>query len=191
MLRDPVKREISNYHYLRRSSGLKGHAVVKQQSLEEYILSTKGNLQTRLLFGLSDVKPKNDRERVDVAKQNLDRYFSVTGIVERFDESLILIQEAFGWRTPIYVKQNVTKPRQQEDTLLSPETLALIQEHNAMDIELYDYVVQKFNQEVAELGTRLEALLKAQQRKNRLYQPLGRTYSLSRHLVLKHLLKQY
>ena len=109
MFRDPVKREISQYHYVRRSPDHKDYHKAKNQTLEEFVLATKGNLQTRLIYGLSDTKIQNGDEMLDIAKQHLNSHFSAVGLVERFDESLVLFQDTFGWHTPVYVKQNYTR----------------------------------------------------------------------------------
>lgn len=191
LLREPVKREISHYHYVRRSSYLKGFNKVQNQSLEQFILESEGNLQTRLLYGLSNVKVHNDNGILKVAKQHLDQHFSVIGLVERFDESLILLQDAFGWSTPIYVKQNITSQRQSNSQSISNSTIELIQERNAMDIKLYEYAKEKFEQQIDSLGERFEQLFHIQKQRNNLYQPLGKTYNFSRYVFLKHVLRQY
>ncbi|MDV3351376.1 sulfotransferase family 2 domain-containing protein [Leptothoe sp. LEGE 181152] len=191
LLREPVKREISHYHYVRRSSNLKGFNEVQSQTLEEFILASKGNIQTRLLYGLSDIKAQNDNEMLKIAKQHLEQYFSVIGLVERFDESLILLQDAFDWSTPVYVKQNITSQRQLNSQSISASTMELIQERNSMDIKLYEYAKEKFEQQIDSLGERFDKLFQIQQHRNHLYQPLGRAYNFSRYVFLKHILQRY
>lgn len=185
LLRDPIARFISEYHYIRRSPGLKSHEQLQSMSLEDYVAvkgQQAGNLQTRLLFGLSEASGSSPTEIVATAKSNLDRYFSVVGLVERFDETLVLLQQAFGWRSPVYVKQNVTSVAEKNQAEISQATLQKIKQHNAMDLELYEYGIQKFQQQIAAID-QFEQRLNQQRLLNRLYQPLGRSYNFARSLL--------
>lgn len=187
LLRDPVARFISEYHYIRRSPGLKLHEQLQSISLEQYIDTkgqTAGNLQTRLLFGLSKISNATPEAIVAQAKENLDRYFHVVGLVERFDETLVLLKQAFHWRSPVYVKQNTTSTHEKVRLPISEKTLEKIRECNAMDLELYAYATQKFEQQIAAIDN-FEQRLNHQKRINQLYQPMGQAYNLARSLVLK------
>ncbi len=118
------------------------------------------------------------------AKSNLDRYFSVVGLVERFDETLILLQKAFSWQPPLYIKQNVTSEAEKKHAEISKATVEKIKQYNAMDVELYDYAVQRFEEQLAAIDD-LEQLLNRQRFVNMLYQPIGRSYNFARSLMLK------
>lgn len=185
LLRDPVARFISHYHYVHRSPGVKAHEQVRSISLEEYVETMgaeKGNLQTRLLFGLSEVSKPTPENIIATVKQNLDRHFRVVGLVERFDETLVLLQRAFGWRSPVYVRQNVTLAAEKNQAEISQATLQKIKQYNAMDLELYEYGLQKFEQQIAAID-QFEQRLNQQRLLNRLYQPLGRSYNFARSLL--------
>jgi Sulfotransferase family len=189
-LRDPVKRVISHYQYVRRSPSVPGHAEALTMSLADYALAKKGNLQTRMLYGLTEQHSSCESDMIAIAKQHLDTYFPVVGLVECFDASLILLQLTFNWKTPVYIQQNVTVQAKQsslsiEDHKISSETLALIQEKNTMDLALYQYAQDRFEQHIKHQGQRFDQLLVTQQRINRLYQPLGKTYNWARTQILR------
>ncbi|MEB3209753.1 MAG: sulfotransferase family 2 domain-containing protein [Leptolyngbyaceae bacterium] len=186
-LRDPIKREISHYHYLCRSPNLKQHSIVKKQTLKEYILSTEGNLQTRMIYGNSCTKDDPSKGVLEVAKENLEKYFTVVGIVERFDESLVVLQHSLGWKTTVYRKQNKTNIRQTKSCQITPEVLNLIQNKNSIDIELYKYANTKLDQQIEDLGDRFKDLMNTHKRINYLYQPFGYAYNAFRSLILNHL----
>jgi Galactose-3-O-sulfotransferase len=187
LLRDPIARFVSEYHYIRRSPGLKSHEQLQAMTLEEYVDvkgQGAGNLQTRLIFGLSKTSATTPSEVVATAKRNLDQYFGVVGLVEQFDETLVLLQKQFNWRSPVYVQQNVTSAGEKKRAAIADATLEKIKQCNAMDLELYEYAVHKFEQQVAEISD-FEQRLKKQKTVNTLYQPMGRAYNLARSLVLQ------
>ena len=97
------------------------------------------NLQTRMIAGEEWIDPKRpaDRAALQRAKENLQNHF-VVGLTEEFDESLRLMSERFGWKVGSYTKKNVTRRKPRNDTLDS-ETLGLLREANALDIELYQF----------------------------------------------------
>ena len=76
-----------------------------------------------------------DRQTLEIAKKNLEKSFSVVGISERFEESLVLIARTFGWEVPFYENRKVSKSRPKID----PIEIELIKKHNQFDLELYEY----------------------------------------------------
>ena len=121
ILRHPVERIISHYYYVLRTPEHYLHADVAANKidLENYVyrgISTElDNGQTRLLSGyLSGAVHNQDidyggctREMLEKAKNNLSNHFSVVGLSEHFDESLLLMKQRLGWRSPYYVKHRV------------------------------------------------------------------------------------
>ena len=88
-------------------------------------------------------------------------------LVERFDETLLLLKQAYGWRNVHYVRQNVTggRPLQAD---LPPTTLDLIAEYNQLDLELYKYVATRFEQQVRQQGPKFPKQVRSFQATNRL-----------------------
>ena len=71
--------------------------------MEDYVrlFPERHNLQCRLIAGGKDTAIADER-LLDTAKENLTKSFSVVGISEQFEESLMLIATTFNWQIPFY-----------------------------------------------------------------------------------------
>ena len=93
-----------------------------------------GNQQTLKIAGRPDA---------DAAIELLDSKVGFVGLLERFDESLVLLQR---WAQPIgldirYQAKNVSGNSSVKTQLLAdPESLSLLREVNQEDLKLYRYV---------------------------------------------------
>ena len=138
MLRDPVPRALSAYYFILRRPLNPLHRKVKRDRLgvEDCLrlFPQRHNLQCRLISGLKDIATDDER-LLGIAKENLVKSFSVVGISERFDESLMLIATTFDWEIPLYKNCKVSKARPQID----PGTVEMIRDHNRLDVELYEF----------------------------------------------------
>lgn len=153
MLREPSERVLSLYDYISENRAHPLHEEVAGLSLEEFVKSDVDryevqNGQTRQISG---VRQDPDRPALELAKDNLREFFSVIGLVDRFDESLLLLRKKFGWRMPFYVKKNVTARRNARSTV-SERVLAAIATRNMLDIELYAFARDQFRRTVAGHG---------------------------------------
>ena len=154
MVRNPKDLVISQYRYVLRTQNHRHHEVVNSEhmSIEEYIRSGISieidNSQTRAIAG-DRATPYGECSgaMLEQAKRNIESSFTVVGLTERFDESLILLQHAFGWSHLNYVRANVSPNR--DPVELTSSTIALIEEHNRFDEELYRYVTERFDEEIA------------------------------------------
>jgi hypothetical protein len=81
-----------------------------------------------------------DERVLDIAKENIAKSFSVVGLCERFEESLMLIAKTFGWEIPYYENRKVSKVR----PAVEPGVVEMIQEHNRFDMELYEFTGKRF-----------------------------------------------
>ncbi|MCG3141451.1 MAG: hypothetical protein HDKAJFGB_02736 [Anaerolineae bacterium] len=159
MLRDPIERVISDYYYVRRTPIHPFHQTIiaNNLSLDAYIRSgmskvASDNGQTRFVGGgpkgASHIPfGKLTRDILECAKENLSKKCAAVGLVEQFDESMLLAQHTFGWTTPWYQKKNVTKNRIMADAL-DAATLNLIRENNQLDMELHAFAKQLFVQQL-------------------------------------------
>lgn len=193
VLRHPVKRVISQYNYIRNNPHNPQFKLLQSISLEEYILKEGKRLcnqQTNMISGLSTPKNCSDIEVLKIAQDNLDRYFAVVGITEMFDETLLTLQQKFGWKIPYYVKQN-TAQNHSEEKSIPQSTIALIEEYGSLDLQLYDRAKQKLQTQIAQLGEPFQEKLNFQKQVNSVYQPFGKVYSTARHIVLKNILQVY
>jgi hypothetical protein len=145
MLREPVARVLSAYYFVLRRPLNPLHRKVKRERLgiEECLRLFPGrnNLQCRFISGIGDTSIDDER-LLDIAKENLAKSFSVVGLSERFEESLILISKTFGWQVPFYKNQKVAKNR----PTVEPKLAELIREHNRLDVELYEFGKKLFEE---------------------------------------------
>ena len=146
MLRDPVARALSTYYFILRRPLNPLHRKVKKErlSIEDCIRSfpQRHNLQCRLIAGVKDASSTGDERLLDMAKEHLIKSFSVVGIAERFEESLMLMATTFDWEIPFYKNCKVSKTRPQID----PGTVEMIRDHNRLDVELYEFSKRLFEE---------------------------------------------
>ena len=191
ILRDPVDRIISHYYYALQC-GPKHYlynAITSQHmSLKDFICSgissELNNGQTRLLSGVEGVGTitgfgQRSTEILERAKKNLREHFVVVGLSNKFDETLILLKRAFGWKNLCYIKKNVTRNRPRREDI-SKDTLNLIEKYNELDIELFKYTKERFEELISQQGFSFDKELKEfklsnSKLSNKLY---GEIYSL-------------
>lgn len=176
MVRRPKGLVLSQYNFVLRTPGHRHHDEVtsKGMTLERYIESglslEMDNSQTRAIAGDLDTPfGACTDEMLETAKRNIEGHFTVVGITERFDESLVLMQQAFGWSKIHYVKANVAPGRRPDP---SPEALRLLGEHNRLDNELFRWVGERFDAAIAGDPGFAEAFERFK-RGNNLYRPWG------------------
>jgi hypothetical protein len=138
MLRDPVARVLSAYYFVLRRPLNPLHWKLKRERLgvEDCLrlFPHRQNLQCRFIAGIED-SAINDERLLAIAKENLTKSFSVVGISERFEESLMLMATTFAWEIPFYENCRVAKTRPQID----PGAVEMIRDHNRLDLELYEF----------------------------------------------------
>ncbi len=115
------------------------------------------------------------RAMLERAKVNLAS-FAVVGLTERFDDSLVLMQRAFDWHRIRYVSVNIDPNRQRRDAP-SEEDLVMVREQNALDLELYAWGAERF-EETLTTWPGFERARTEFLRANERYQPWGRLMQL-------------
>jgi len=155
VLRDPVDRVISYYYFIRRTPSHYLHDFIRDDEvdLKSFIESEAhvmiDNAQTRVISGVWH-GPKFGqctREMLGMAKRNLRDHFAVIGLTERFNETLLLLSKTFGWRWLFYTRKNVSRRRPRKEEL-SIDTLKAVTSSNRLDIELYDFAENLFEQQI-------------------------------------------
>lgn len=191
LLRDPFKLVLSQYRFVRRQPHHRFHQIVssRQMSLADYIRSgismEMDNGQTRAIAGdTSTPFGQCTEDMLQRAQQNIDAFFSVAGLTERFDETLILLREVLGWSHLSYLPANVSPDRMSLEDL-PQDTVRLIEEHMALDRELYSFVRRRFDQAISAIPD-FDRELRRFQRLNRLYRPWREmTYSMPKRMFLR------
>lgn len=180
-LRDPIDRVISHYYFLKRSPSHPLHDTIVQQnlSLEDYVTSgicdEVSNDQVRLVAGVERTSPVDLDEMLKMAKDNIDNKFLVVGLLENFNETLVLLKRRLGLRNIFYGIRNQTIGRPLKEQI--PERiLHLITELNYADIALYSYAKENLAKTIEEEGP---AFLKDVRK----FELLNRPYSNIFHLV--------
>lgn len=177
VMRDPVDRIISHYYYVLRrpKHRLYDEITTKKMSLKDYAasgLSTElDNSQTKYLAGLETPYLKYGEYSDDIlgaAVENIQKHFSVVGLQERFDETMLLLEKALGWKRPLYVKANVTDTRPRKEDL-SADTLSTIEKYNELDIELYRLAQERFEKQIEAFGKDMSRQVKLFSLQNKAY----------------------
>jgi len=176
-LRAPVERTVSDYYYGLRNSA--PDAAIRKLSMLEYLArGDLANLQTRMIGGTIAGRDKAADE-TDLArgKQRLDEDFAAVGVLEHFDESVMLIGEALGWRYFLHRRENVA-PDPPRVEVLDREVLHVIEQINELDLELYHHAATLLGAVLARRGrgfaTRAQAIRLASQGSEALLRsPLG------------------
>lgn len=166
LLREPIERTISQYYFI-RSTFEKTHqqGVIGDETYQKISSMTFGvfvseafsdrydNLQIRALAG-SKAKRYDGIVTDDVfelAKKNLREKFSVVGVVEDFERSLLLLKRYYGWSNIFYFVRNPTKNRPRRSQLTS-ETINRIHLINEFDLRLYDFAIELLGLRIDEQG---------------------------------------
>lgn len=164
ILREPVERVLSYYYFLQaRKSN-----IVQDKTLEDFVrMQRTKNSMTNYLSGVvlkrqlvnSSIDSDSvycSNEMLELAKKNLKEHFKVVGLLERFDETCLLLKKALGWNIPLcYVKTNVSKKRSLA-TDIPKTTLRLIEENNELDLQLYEYAKEVFEELIHQQGASFE-----------------------------------
>ena len=146
LIRDPVSRAISLYHYERKTTHGTDH--ISQRSFDDYL-----DVRPTIGGAITDFQTYNLTGGRDVAeaKRILDRFF-VVGLVERFDEFLCLLSHSLnGAFDAAYIPLNVSG-----DRVVSAETLTISQqkrilEMNRADSELFAYAGERLERDLSVL----------------------------------------
>ncbi len=125
LLRDPVKRAASQYRFWVQRMG-------SSMTPEEYLEHpASSNLQVRKIAGSDDV---------DAARRIVEKHFLLIGMVEQFDEFMVLLASRLGMPAErfAYAPKNLAASR---GPLALPDGFeAALEERNRSDIELYRWV---------------------------------------------------
>jgi hypothetical protein len=135
LIREPVHRFLSFYHYAKNSPTAIEHEEVKDLSLSEAILDPTFVGYNRLCSYLGGDSVSNPYER---ACYNIENTFTFFGFQERYSEFFAIMQRRFGW-TGVVIRQEEHISGVPQVSSLSKDMYEVLCEHNKLDIDLYGF----------------------------------------------------
>jgi hypothetical protein len=149
-LRNPRERLLSGYRHIKGDGahGLKSKINVADYKLKDFLkngLSKKtDNLIVRYLSNKMDKDYMTiNEDDLKTALLNFDKYFSVFGLTEYFDESLVLLSDHMSW-SPLYYFRENNSTYKIDTKELDEETEKLILACNKYDEILYKHALDRF-----------------------------------------------
>jgi len=132
------------------------------------------NHQTRFYSGflynkaLPGNKP-NLNDSLKFAKQNIEKHFLLIGMVEKYDEYLLLLKKLLKWhyKDICYPHMKLNKSKYQK-VEISKKTISLIEKNNINDMELYEFVCKRFDKKINQFDS-FQDDLKYFRKLNRIY----------------------
>ena len=128
------------------------------------------NAQLRIIAGRPPEAGSCNQDTLEQAIQHLKDHFPVFGLTERYDESLILMKRRLGWDAyPYYVTSRVGKDGngEKEEREVDPEVEARIKERNELDVKLYNYAQERFEEMIKAEGPGFQEEVNGFQKRNR------------------------
>jgi hypothetical protein len=159
LLRDPVDRLISTYFYIRERPEHRLHERLCStgMSFEDFVRSgitlETDNWQARAISGVHEDFGCCSEDMLRRAKQNIVDCFSVCGITERFDETLVLLKRALAWEwgSLYYTRENATRRRPSRQDVPRP-WIEAVEGQNPLELELYAFARARLERSVDEDG---------------------------------------
>lgn len=154
MFRDPIERAVSWYYFVKQNPDSEDYKrfVVNSDGFEDFVGKGYGgtNSQMRVLLTREQLKKTNDdKELLKVALNNIEKYFTVFGFAEKFDESLIHFKRTLGWKyLPVYTSRNITASRPRVADL-PQSTIDVVKERNWADILMYEHAMRLFKARIS------------------------------------------
>jgi hypothetical protein len=182
VLREPVSRLVSLYYYcqpmishyttlLQKVNGNVAKLVSLPKTSDfyfDFVPCMQGVMNAETFFGCPSPELDNGMVRrfsgyglkptpcpahaLDVAKRNIETYFSVIGLLDRYAETLELFAKVFGLPSLVQNHVNANPKSKAENEPLAPEIIERIRSMNPLDIALYDWVEKRFDTTIAAVG---------------------------------------
>ena len=200
MLRHPVERTLSNYSYAIERPRQPHHFEISRGTFLDFVSDQRlGQKQSMWLMGYVPSETATldvyGREQpipdnaVDILKKRLAEEFVLAGVLERYDASLLLLQDIFNWKHVYYERANITQKRLRYKDLNAEEKRAM-DALTGPDFELYDWVRARLDAQIEQRGDLFQKRLEAFQAANATYVDRRRQFSrIRRKLHPKRLAK--
>jgi hypothetical protein len=123
------------------------------------------NFQTRLISGHNPALKNVGETALEVAIENIEKYFAFVGITERFDESIVLATHDLGWKIVSYSSRNTARQWTDDfskDLEADNDSIDILMGLNDLDQRLYKYVDARLSERLhrfsPDLGAQMETL---------------------------------
>ena len=158
ILREPKERLVSFWAYL--------NEIGNNHTLPQMMRGMLRNSMYRMLAPLgSDLK---DTEATMASiKKTLKKEFSVVGLTERFDETLMLLTQKGIIRDPSYSKHKVLAGSRPRYADLPEDIQKMLEKHNSLDLELYAWAQEFFNEQIQSADSDFQQRLETFQEEQR------------------------
>ncbi|EGC32993.1 hypothetical protein DICPUDRAFT_154982 [Dictyostelium purpureum] len=154
MLRDPIDRAISHYYFLKASFDHPLHHQTINKTFIEWIsiTDTVNNEFCRRMVGI-DRSTETTVDFENLCIHRLKYTFKYIGIMERFDESIVLLSHKLGYTDLLFPNENVGKVRTNHTKeTLTQEERSLLERLNTADIRAYKIALEIFEKEIDMVG---------------------------------------
>ena len=177
MLRHPLARAISYFDHINRDGNHYCHKLVRDNKMDLYsFIQSKADVmmdngQTRMLAAQLYTVPfgASDEGMLETAKENIRQHFAVVGLTEKFDKSLLLMQQQFNWKHLYYARRN--KRPAVATAPLPQESVNAILEINQLDLHLYAYADALLTEKISIQADIFAERLRHFQKTNRQFSP--------------------
>lgn len=135
VLRHPLYRAVSLYHFIKRKTAHREHKLAREFDLEAFYAAASEanpryykNLQCRRVCGIDDAR---------VALETIDAKFLAVGFTEQLDEFTAALGKLMDWPT-LDVREAEDEDAQRYDPLITPSFRDKVLAGNEEDLLLYE-----------------------------------------------------
>lgn len=124
--------------------------IKAEQTLNGFLRCPSPELDNGMVRRFSGIGLRADQctpEDLEVAKKNIEEYYSVVGVQERYEDTVRMTRIAFGVNlTEFHINRGVDKKKKTSKLDISQRKR--IKQMNQLDIQLYDWVLERFEQQL-------------------------------------------
>jgi len=148
-------RDVWGVDYLQRvpNDNFIHNLILYPELYDSHVLSLTRNSMA-MDFGFPPGIHSTETKTINNYLCNLDRHFHLVMVLEKFDESLILLKRLLGWQLKdiLYIPQNTHSHPSISELNISQSEIDKFETRNFLDVALYDHFVNIFNSKVNDLG---------------------------------------
>ena len=167
VVRDPVERILSQHGQYNRMVRNAEMADSRELTLEEYLKekpNTLDNHQSRFLLA-DQYHGSDDESRFDQIKKIFEEHFCVVGVLERFEEMVVVLNREMDWPCVPYQRRNVGRIRSKQ-TEISSNLLTVMRKKNQLDFRVHEHAEELLDQAIKAYGPGFQSDLARLRRAN-------------------------